>query len=215
MQVTIFVGKEGSYATGKANTKIFQVSQDFIDDNEWAHKTLFTSDFISKTPIFISFKLLTSKQKPYCNFFLSDKTVLDELQTADVVVGDSLYPCSSLAADMFDKHHVVVHLMGHVGIPQMSVLGITSYPSYVSEFGSLVPSRMSLLDRLWNVKAYLLNVLLTEAWIYPAYNEIKIKHKIKPEKSIRETMATVDLVLMEKDFVLQYAQPVPPCEYLI
>jgi len=212
-QVTIFVGKEGSYAAGKPNTKIFQVSQEFIEETTEEQKTMFTSDLISKTPIFIGYKFLTDKQKPYCDFFLSDETVLNELKTADVIVGDALYPCSTLAAVMSDTLHVVVNLMCHIGIPQTYLFGLTNYPSYVPQVGSLVPSRMALLARLQNVKAFILNIFASEAWIYPTYNELKIKHNIKPKKSIRQIMAKVDLILMEKDFTLQYAQQIPPCEY--
>lgn len=139
--------------------------------------------------------------------------MMNEVKSADVLIGDSLYPCSSLVADMLGIPHVVVAMSGITSSPTLVLFGFHSNPSYVPQLNSFRPRDMGLLDRIINLGVYLINnYLIVQGYYYPTYGELKTKYKIKPEKSIRETLATVDMVLLTMNLVTDHAQPLPPCK---
>lgn len=211
LQVTIILGGEATYASNIPNAKLFKVTDEFLGQHKVEMEMMKTDfSFLSDMPAYTGVIWLTWKQTWYCDLMLSDETIVEELKTADIIIGDTLYPCSYLVADMLNRPHVGVHMIRHINM----LHGVASYPSYVPQYGSLVPSNMRFIDRLINLKVYLQNMYVREAYVFPGYEKIKIKHNIKPEKNIKETMATIDLVLLEKDFTMQYPQPVPPCKYL-
>jgi len=150
-------------------------------------------------------------QKTYCDNFLTDKSVLEELKTADVVVGDSLYLCSTLVAAKFSIPHVVIVESG-LGTPMLQLYHVSTYPSYTPQMLSVIsPDGMNLLGRIKNFAVYLTRFLLVEVCYY-YYGGLIEKHNINPQDSIRKTLSTVDLILLEKDLVLDYATPIPPCK---
>jgi hypothetical protein len=152
-------------------------------------------------------------QRNYCDLFLSSQEMMDELKGADILIGDAIYPCSSLVADKFDVPHVLIN-MHSLSSPFERRFGISSNPSYIPQLKSGLSSKMGFLYRMKNLGFFLVNIFISEAFLYPTYSELKIKHKIKPHKSIRDSMATVDMILLEKDFIMDNAQPILPSKCL-
>jgi hypothetical protein len=149
------------------------------------------------------------KQKIYCDLFLSSENMMNELNNADILIGDALYLCSSLVADQFDIPHVEVS-MGSLTVPTLMVFGLSSNPAYVPQRFSALSKNMGFLDRIKNCGFYLMNIYVVERYCYPLYGELKAKYKIKPEKSIRETIATVDMILLTMSIITDHAQPILP-----
>lgn len=104
--------------------------------------------------------------------------------------------------------------MGPVSSPFTQMFGVGGAPSYVPQnMAGLSANSMSLKEKIKNLGFYIGNILLFDFTRDPSFEELKEKHKIKPNKSIKETMATADLVLLLTDFAMDIPQPLPPCEY--
>lgn len=56
---------------------------------------------------FTTLKALASVQQKYCDMLIGSQKMIQEIQSSDVLIGESLYPCSALIADKFDLLHVV------------------------------------------------------------------------------------------------------------
>lgn len=148
-------------------------------------------------------------QQEYCDFFLGNEHAQKDLKEADIVIGDGLYPCSSLVADKYSIPHVVV-TMSPLSTPTFRLFGISSNPAYVPQMMSELTAVKGLTNKIKNLGFYFLAMVAMEYFMYPMYGELKLKHEVTPGKSIRDTLANADLVLMQRDFLMDFAQPIPP-----
>ncbi|EDO30401.1 predicted protein, partial [Nematostella vectensis] len=92
----------------------------------------------------------------------------------------------------------------------MLAFGIDTIPAYVPQLMSGLTRYMGLPERIKNLGFYFGSRFLMEWFIYPTYKLIKEKHGISPEKTVKESLSTVDLIIMPRDFILDHAQPIPP-----
>jgi hypothetical protein len=206
-QVAILVGDEAVFAIGKPNVKIFEVPIEDGQSNVRDHfKDMSNTD---NKPVLAQASNIFMHQKQYCDIFLNNKHMMNELKDADVVIGDGLYPCSSLVADKFDIPHVVV-AMSPLATPTYKLFGISPNPSYLPQIMSELTPNMGLLDKIKNLGFFFVGTFAMEYFLYPTYSELKLKHNITPQKNIKQTMANIDFVLMERDFIMDFAQPIPP-----
>jgi hypothetical protein len=209
-QVVILVGDEAVFAIGKPNVKVFGVP---TEDGQESLRDYLKSlgGFGHKTATGLA-SALFKHQKNYCNALLRNKNMMNEFKDIDVLIGDALYPCSCLVAEKFDIPHVVV-TMSQLSTPWHMVFGIYTDPAYVTQVTSALPPNLPRFsDRIKNLVFYFLGRIIVERLVYPAYNELKLEHDIKPQKTIRESLANADMILMQRDFIMDFAMPIPPCK---
>ncbi|XP_031553529.1 UDP-glucuronosyltransferase 2B7-like [Actinia tenebrosa] len=205
--VSIFVGEEDAFAFGKPNVKVFETP---IIEGKPSVLDHFKSMSSTEQKAFMSqASQVFQHQRDYCDLFLSSEHAQRELQDADIVIGDGLYPCSSLVADKYKIPHVVV-TMSPLCTPTFRVFGISSNPVYIPQMMSELTAVKGLANKIKNVGFYFLAVFAMEYFMYPTYGKLKLKHEVTPGKSIRDTLANADLVLMQRDFIMDFAQPIPP-----
>ncbi|XP_001638304.3 UDP-glucuronosyltransferase 2A3 isoform X2 [Nematostella vectensis] len=154
---------------------------------------------------------LVEMQVNYCDSILTDPSVMAVLQTADLIIGDSLYPCGTLIADMLSLPHINVIMSPDLSVPVSEMYGIPTSPmSYVPQMGTGLTADMGVFGRLKNIAFYTVSSFIRNFLFYPMYDELKASHKIKPSKTIRESLMSVELLLFAADFVLVHTKPLPP-----
>ncbi|XP_048587310.1 UDP-glucuronosyltransferase 2A1 isoform X2 [Nematostella vectensis] len=206
-KASVYVGEEADYAIGKPNVKAFHVPQGLRESFLGNLRAIASSK--GTTSANEEFEGLVSLQKIYCDSFLNSSSMMREVGTSDVLVGDSLYLCSTLVANKFNLTHIIIN-MGPLSTFTMLAFGIDTIPAYVPQLMSGLTRYMGLPERIKNLGFYFGSRFLMEWFIYPTYKLIKEKHGISPEKSVKESLSTVDLIIMPRDFILDHAQPIPP-----
>ena len=153
-------------------------------------------------------------QTQYCDSLFNNKDMMEEVKTADLIIGDSIYLCSSLVAAKFSLPHVTI-AMSTLAAPPLIAFGVHSPPSYVPHpLSGLIGDQFGLLQRVQNTINWFAGYIGFYFIICPFYDEIKVKHNIAPNKSIRETLGRVDLIIGQVDFPIEAPRPLLPSKYL-
>ncbi|KAJ7334416.1 hypothetical protein OS493_014730 [Desmophyllum pertusum] len=145
----------------------------------------------------------------YCEGVLNDRELMNDIQNADLIIGDALYMCSSLIASKFSLPHVVI-LTNTLNLPAMHAFGIPFSPSYVPQFKSSLTDKLSFVERLENIYHWILVYWAFNHGMVPPFHDLKERYNIAPDKSIYETLGRVDLIISQKPFILEYPRPVLP-----
>lgn len=148
----------------------------------------------------------------YCEGVLNNKELLNEIKNADLIVGDGLYMCSSLIANKFSLPHVVI-ILNSLSLPNMHAFGVPLPPSYVPQFKSTLADKMTLLERLKNLYHWILVYWAFHRGMVPPFHELKNRYNIAADRTIYETLGSVDLIVSQKPFVLEYPRPLLPSKY--
>ncbi|XP_001629264.2 2-hydroxyacylsphingosine 1-beta-galactosyltransferase isoform X1 [Nematostella vectensis] len=202
-EVIVFIGDGVKYGDVKSHTKRFKLTEEFKEMKSKQQEWL-TSSYLNSN------KKLALFDHLFCDALLNDSRIHAELNTADLVLSNLVFNCGSLVADMMDIPLVTVSTL-ELTVYNTEMYGIPACPlSYVPQYSSGLSGDMGVWDRVKNLGMYAANLWIKEAYFYPGYDELKAKYRIKPEKTIRESLMTVSLILMEADFVLAHAQPLPP-----
>jgi len=133
----------------------------------------------------------------YCDAKLSDQAIMDEVKSADLVIGDGMYLCSSLIADKFSLPHVTVLESSLTTATATFPYNVAELPSYIPQFLSRMTDNMSFLQRAKNTLRWLVNRILYPRMPRIAFLELKKKHQITPEKTLEETFQKVDSFLFK------------------
>ena len=153
-------------------------------------------------------------QTQYCDSLFNNKDMMEEVKTADLIIGDSIYLCSSLVAAKFSLPHVTI-ATSTLAAPPLIAFGVHSPPSYVPHpLSGLIGDQFGLLQRVQNTINWFAGYIGFYFIICPFYDEIKVKHNIAPNKSIRETLGRVDLIIGQVDFPIEAPRPLLPSKYL-
>ena len=150
----------------------------------------------------------------YCEGVLNNKELLNEIKNADLIVGDGLYMCSSLIANKFSLPHVVI-ILNSLSLPNMHAFGVPLPPSYVPQFKSTLADKMTLLERLKNLYHWILVDWAFHRGTVPPFHELKNRYNIAADRTIYETLGSVDLIVSQKPFVLEYPRPLLPSKYTL
>ena len=78
----------------------------------------------------------------------------------------------------------------------------------------LAGDQFSFLQRVQNTVSWISSPIVFNFLICPPYEEIRVKHNIAPNQSIRETLGRVDLIIGQVDFPIEVPRPLLPSEYL-
>ncbi|EDO35843.1 predicted protein [Nematostella vectensis] len=208
-KVSVLVGEDADYAIGKPNVKVFPLSEELLKMNTNSIKSM--TDSKTQTSFHQQVKDLVSFQEGYCDHFFQSPEMVEEIRTSNVVIGDATYLCSNLAANKFNLPLIQLNPTP-LTTPTMMVFGIINNPAYVPQISTALSRYMGLFDRFKNLGFYLGSCAMLEWFLYPSYKLVKEKHGICPEKTIREVLSTVDLVIIPRDFILGHPQPIPPCK---
>ena len=202
------MGDTESYASGHTNVQVYKTPEKFFQMTLTRHGPKKGLDVVTEMANGARLKAL------YCEGVLNNKEILSEIRNADLIVGDAIYMCSSLIANKFSLPHVVI-LLETLSLPSMHAFGVPLAASYVPQFKSTLTDDMSLVERLKNLYHWILVYWAFHRGMVPPFHELKERYNISPERSIREILGSVDLILSEKPFVLEYARPLLPSKYVL
>ena len=155
---------------------------------------------------------LADVQNRYCSVLLDNKHLMAELKDADVIIGDSVYPCASMIAAKYSIPHVAI-LMSVLATPTFHAYGIPSPPAYAVQVLPGIPGRLNFLQRVQNVFGWMATYLVFHLFFCTPYEGIKVKYNIVPHQSVQETIGTVDLIIAQVEFPLETPRPLLPSEY--
>ena len=155
---------------------------------------------------------LADVQNRYCSALLDNKHLMAELKDADVIIGDSVYPCASMIAAKYSIPHVAI-LMSVLATPMFHAYGIHNPPAYAVQVLPGIPGRLNFLQRVQNVFGWMATYLVFHLFFCTPYEGIKVKYNIVPHQSVQETIGTVDLIIAQVEFPLETPRPLLPSEY--
>ena len=151
---------------------------------------------------------LPQMMRDYCDAKLSNEAIVNETKSADLVIGDAMYLCSTLIADKFSLPHVTVIPSSLTTFTATSPYNIAENPSYIPQLLSRMTDNMNFFQRAENSLQWLIN-----RFFFPSFTqmflELKEKHNITPEKSLEQTLQKVDLILVQTE-AYEYPRPMLP-----
>ena len=144
-----------------------------------------------------------------CEGVLNSTGILEELRAFDLIVSDSSAICPPLVSELLDVPRVDI-LTAAPNVPFSFYYMIPMPVSYVPQLFTGFTDKMTFLERVLNLGAYLGSQLFMFLAFARPMNAMKVKYNIKPERSFQEAVGDVELLLITADFALGYPQPLLP-----
>ena len=189
-QVVIFVGECQQYALKDSNVRTFKCPEEL-------------KKFELAVPDVTQLKIVFQH---YCDAILGNHENMNEVKSADLVIGDGMFLCSFLIADKFSLPHVTV-LMSPLSTATASLpYNFAELPSYIPQFLSGMTDDMHFLQRAKNTLRWLYNRIVFPVMLHESYAGVKDKYNITPEKTLHQTFQKVDLILVQTD-PIDYPRP--------
>ncbi|XP_068744718.1 UDP-glucuronosyltransferase 2C1-like isoform X1 [Montipora capricornis] len=142
-----------------------------------------------------------------CECLLNSKELLEDLRNFDLFVYEGWGFCVGLVAELYQIPRVVII----PGVPRPGVfLMIPSPVSYVPMGMTGFTDKMSFVQRVANLGAYVAFQLMFNFVFVAPISSLKAKYNIAPEKSTPEALSNDELVIMSSDVALEYPQPLLP-----
>ena len=158
---------------------------------------------------------LANLQSIYCSDVLNYTEAMKAAANADLVVGDSLYMCGSLIAAKFSLPFVTV-FTNSLSTPTAHAYGLPLTPAYVPQFKSALGDNLNFLGRMQNVYHWILNYWAFYHGMAPRFQDLKDSYQIAPNKSLYEVLKSVDLIIGQMGFFLDFPRPILPSKlYLL
>ncbi|CAH3019173.1 unnamed protein product, partial [Porites evermanni] len=201
-QVQIFVGDTETYALKASLASPFETSPSFKNAKQEAR------DKYGTEYVFLTGRL-GRIQKMYCDAALGNAKVMQAAKNTDLIVGDAFYICGSLIAAKFSLPFVTVFAMS-LSTFTAHGYGLPLTPSYVPQFQSILGDHLSFIGRIQNVYHWILNYWTHYYKIVPFFQDLKVRYKIEPNKSLHEILNRVDLIIAQMGFFLDYPRPLLP-----
>ncbi|XP_077989889.1 UDP-glucuronosyltransferase 2B15-like [Glandiceps talaboti] len=146
-----------------------------------------------------------------CDEMFADDAVLQRLKDSnfDLVVSHAGTPCPALLAHYLDRPFVLVS--GFRVIPEFDAFmyNIPNNVAYVPCIGTGLIDKMSFFDRVYN-SVYFVMKYISYNMLLAAYGQVKYKHNIKPDLSIRDVFVDAELFLFNTDMTLHTPRPFMP-----
>jgi len=149
-----------------------------------------------------------------CEGALSSTQVLNQLKGFDLILYDSISSCGALVGELLD--------IPRVEIMPVSPITPFAYPHMIPMPVSYIPQpflpftdKMTFVERVVNLGAYIGFQLGTKFVKDRAMNALKVKYNIKPERDFRETVGDAEMVIITADFALEYPQPLLPGQVMV
>ena len=144
-----------------------------------------------------------------CDGQLSSMEILKGLKGFDLIVSDSSSPCAALVGEFLDIPRVEI-LPAPPNVPFAFPHMIPMPVSYVPQLLTGFTDKMTFMERVMNLGAYLGVKLGQNLALGRAINALKVKYNITPERSYQEAVGDAELVIITADFALEYPQPLLP-----
>ena len=202
-QATFPIGACEKPGKTKANNVVFQVNEALAYMINHLHELLHEAEGKDD-----AFPIFMRMQAEYCSSMLNDTDALAELQRADIILTDSVYPCGNLVAAKYSLPLVIVARRLFTGY--MFGYGIPNPPSYVPGQNHPSAEVTGFLQRARNILSYRERYNFFHGLVCPIFNEPKTKFNITPHESIAETLSRVDLILVQLDFPIEVPRPLLP-----
>ena len=136
--------------------------------------------------------------------------IQEEIKAFDLIVYDGpLTLCAQLVGERLDIPGVEILIAAPnfpFGVNHMIPMPVSYVPQAMLGF----TDKMTFLQRVINLFAYLGTNVLMGPVVYSPMDALKVKYNIKPERSFKETVGDVEMVIIAADFALEYAQPLLP-----
>jgi len=149
-----------------------------------------------------------------CEAALNSKEILKELEDFDLIVYDGLSICAVLIGE-----HLNIPRIEIVPAPPNSPVGfmhmIPMPVSYVPQLLTGFTDKMTFMERVMNLGAYLGGLVMTNLAFARPMNALKVKYSIKPERDFKEALRDAELILITADFELEYPQPLLPGQIMV
>ncbi|XP_077989888.1 UDP-glucuronosyltransferase 2B15-like [Glandiceps talaboti] len=146
-----------------------------------------------------------------CDEMFADNAVLKRLKDSnfDLVVSHAGTPCQALLAHYLDKPFVLVS--GVRVIPEFDAFmyNIPNNLAYVPCMGTGLIDKMSFFDRVYNAVDFVMKYIAYNM-LLAVYGQVKYKHNIKPDLSIRDVFVDAELFLFNTDMTLHTPRPFMP-----
>jgi glucuronosyltransferase len=145
-----------------------------------------------------------------CECILNDNELIKEFKTCDVMISDMCLFCASIIRDLLDIPRVTfysglvaptIHSWNH---------GIPLPLSYIPHIATGFTTKMNFFQRVANVIHFSLLSTFLYHNVRTNGNLMKVKYNILPERDYMESESDSDLVLVQTDFAINYARPLPP-----
>ena len=173
----------------------------------------FIEEFIVKTAIeegiLRAINNMNELQRVACDHLLNNTKLLQDLRNFDLIVYEGAALCTVLVADLLGIPRVVIFPISP-NVATSSYFKIPLPVSYVPSQMTTLTSKMSFIQRLANLGAYIMSLLASHIMFTSSMSPLKDKYNITPEISYHEALGNVELLIIEADFVLEYPQPLLP-----
>ena len=141
-QVHILVGDSDKAVIGKPHTQVFKLDEKL--------RSLLSSSTLNNLNRFSAIRRFTERTSQYCDLFLKNKNMMEEVKTANLIIGDFAHVCSSLVAAKFSLRQVVI-VMAKLSTLSLIPLGVHNPPSYVPHpHSGLAGDQLTFLQRVQN-----------------------------------------------------------------
>ena len=143
-----------------------------------------------------------------CDAVLNSTDVLKELKSFDLLVHDGpLSMCGPLVSESLGIPRVEILMAAPTfGLNPMIPMPV----SYIAQSQLGFTDKMTFMERVINLMAYLGSKLVMELVISGMMNGLKEKYNITPERSYQEAVFDAEMVIITADFALEYPQPLLP-----
>ena len=145
-----------------------------------------------------------------CEAILNNTKLLGEIKGFDLIVYDGpITLCAPLVGELLDIPRVEILIAAPnfpFGINHMIPMPVSYVPQAMLGF----TDKMTFLERVINLLAYLSTQALLGPVVWSPMNALKVKYNIKPERSFQETVGDAEMVIIAADFALEYPQPLLP-----
>ena len=153
--------------------------------------------------------MISKVQETLCERVLNSTEVLKELKDYDLIVHDSTAFCGTLLGERHNIPRVQLLPLPPNG-PFASYHLIPMPISYVPQLLPGFTDKMTFMERLMNLGAYIGIHLFFSIVFNRPMNALKLKYNITPERSYKEAVSNVELLIIIADFALEYPQPLLP-----
>jgi len=148
-----------------------------------------------------------------CECLLNSTELIEDLRNFDLVVYEGVSLCAVLVAELLGIRRVAI-LSGLPPAGVRALIMIPSPASYVPESLTGFTDKMSFLQRVMNLGAYIMSGVIMESLFVKSMVAFKAKYNITPERSYKEAYSKAELVIIAADFALEFPHPLLPGMFL-
>lgn len=139
--------------------------------------------------------LMNEMHRVLCECLLNDTDFLDDLRDFDLIVHDSVATCPVLLAELLNIRRVEIEPVS----PNAPFLFYHMVPmpvSYVPQSFPGYSDKMTFLQRVINLGAYIFGSRIFMALLADTMNGVKYKYNIKPERTFQKAVGDAELLII-------------------